>query len=108
MFKFVCFLTPKVTLPVWSLLAGSVRIASTTKGDLSVLVNEDEERAGSIRVTTLENTDALPNVAFKTPEGKTVLIVANDSYSVNSFRIQYNGQFASFKLNPGAVGTYVL
>jgi len=86
---------------------GSVRIASTTKGDLSVLVNEDEERAGSYRVTTIENNDVLPNVAFKTPEGKTVLIVANDSYSVSSFRIQYNGQFASFQLKPGAVGTYV-
>jgi glucosylceramidase len=86
---------------------GSVRITSTAKGDLSVLVNEDEERAGSIRVTTVENTDVLPNVAFKTPDGKTVLIVANDSYSASSFRIQYNGQFASFKLNPGAVGTYV-
>ena len=86
---------------------GSVRIASTTKGDQSVLVTDDEERAGSIRVTILENNDVLPNVAFKTPEGKTVLIVANDSYSVNSFRIQYNGMFASFQLSPGAVGTYV-
>jgi glucosylceramidase len=86
---------------------GSVRIASTSKGDQSVLVNDDEERAGSIRVTTIENNEVLPNVAFKTPEGKTVLIVANDSYSVNSFRIQYNGQFAGFQLKPGAVGTYI-
>jgi len=86
---------------------GSIRIASTSKGDMTVVLNDDEERPGSIRVTTIENNDILPNVAFKTPEGKTVLIVANDSYSVNSFRIQYNGQYAGFQLKPGAVGTYV-
>lgn len=86
---------------------GSVRIASTTKGDMTIVITDDEERPGSIRVTTIENNDILPNVAFKTPEGKTVLIVANDTYSVNSFRIQYNGQYAGFQLKPGAVGTYV-
>jgi len=86
---------------------GSVRIASTNKGDMSVLITNDEERKGSIRVTSLENDDVLPNVAFKTPEGKIVLIVANDSYLVNSFRIQYHGQFANIRLRPGAVGTYV-
>ncbi|HET6556387.1 MAG TPA: glycoside hydrolase family 30 beta sandwich domain-containing protein [Prolixibacteraceae bacterium] len=86
---------------------GSVRIASTTRGDRSVSLTEDEERAGAVRVTVIENSEILPNVAFKTPEGKTVLIVANDTYSTSSFRIQYNGQFANLRLNPGAVGTYV-
>ena len=85
---------------------GSVRIGSTAKGDENVNLNGDEERSGALRVST-DVSDALPNVAFKTPEGKIVLIVVNDSYGVNSFRVQYNGQFASFKLNPGAVGTYV-
>lgn len=86
---------------------GSVRIASTTRGDRSVSLTEDEERPGAVRVAVIENSDILPNVAFKTPEGKIVLIVANDTYSVNLFRIQYNGQFANLRLNPGAVGTYV-
>lgn len=86
---------------------GSVRIASTTRGDRSVSLTEDEERPGAVRVAVIEDSEILPNVAFKTPEGKTVLIVANDTYSVNSFRIQYNGQFANLRLNPGAVGTYV-
>jgi len=85
---------------------GSVRIASTSRGDETVNMNGDEERSGALRVST-DASDAMPNVAFKTPEGKIVLIVANDSYGINSFRIQYNGQNASFKLNPGAVGTYV-
>lgn len=86
---------------------GSVRISSTAKGDKAVALTDDEERKGSVRVTVIENADVLPNVAFRTPQGKIVMIVANDTYSVNSFRIQYNGQFANIPLSPGAVGTYV-
>jgi glucosylceramidase len=86
---------------------GSVRIGSTSRGDQTVAVTEDEERPGLKRVTVIENTQALPNVAFRTPEGKIVLIVANDTASVSSFAVQYEGQFANIRLNPGAVGTYV-
>lgn len=86
---------------------GSVRITSTGKGDKTVALNEDEERKGSVRVTVIDNADVLPNVVFKTPEGKIVMIVANDTYSTNSFRIQYHGQYANLRLSPGAVGTYI-
>lgn len=86
---------------------GSVRITSTNKGDKTVSLTDDEERQGSVRVTVIENADVLPNVVFKTPEGKIVLIVANDTYSTNSFTIQYHGQFATLRLNPGSVGTYI-
>jgi glucosylceramidase len=86
---------------------GSVRITSTNKGDKTVALTDDEERQGSVRVSVIENADVLPNVVFKTPEGKIVLIVANDTHSTNSFRIQYHGQFATLRLNPGSVGTYV-
>lgn len=85
---------------------GSVRITSTYRGDKTVSMTDDEERPGSVRIAIIENSDVLPNVAFKTPDGKIVLIVANDSYSTNSFRIQYNGRFATLRLSPGAVGTY--
>ena len=44
---------------------------------------------------------------FLKHEQKIVLIVANDSYSANSFRVQYRGQYATFRLRPGAVGTYI-
>jgi glucosylceramidase len=67
----------------------------------------DEEQPGIFRATMIENTQVLPNVAFKTPQGRIVLIVANDNWSVNTFNIQYRGQFARIQLNPGAVGTYV-
>lgn len=86
---------------------GSVRIASTNPGENSINITEDEERPGIFRATVAEDTKVLPNVAFRTPEGKIVLIVANNSWSVNSFRIQYRGQYANIQLNPGAVGTYV-
>lgn len=86
---------------------GSVRIASTTRGDKSVALYEDEQRPGVFRTAVTENTDLLPNVAFKTPEGQIVLIVVNDTWSVSSFTIQYKGQFATIRLTPGAAGTFV-
>ena len=88
-------------------LPGSVRIASTNRGDPAVSLTEDEERPGFKRMAVVENAPVLPNVAFQTPEGKIVLIVANDTQSVNSFSVQYNGQLATIRLNPGAVGTYI-
>ncbi len=86
---------------------GSVRISSTNRGDKSVNLYEDEQRPGVYRVGVVENTQVYPNVAFKTPEGKIVLIVVNDTWNNNGLRIQYKGQFANLKLAPGAVGTYV-
>ncbi len=86
---------------------GSVRIHSTQPGDMSVSFTSDEERNEVVRVATIENNEVLPNVAFRTPEGKTVLIVANDSFNISSFRIQFRSQNVTIKLNPGAVGTYV-
>ena len=86
---------------------GSVRIASTNKGDQSVLLTTDEEQREIVRVATITNNDALPNVAFRTPDGKIVLIVANDTYATGTFRVQYQGQYANIRLQPGAVGTYV-
>jgi len=86
---------------------GSVRIASTNPGDMSVALTTDEERREILRVATFDNYDVLPNVAYKTPEGKYVLVVANTSWYTQGFRIQFNGQYANIRLNPGAVGTYI-
>ena len=86
---------------------GSVRIASTGAGEQSVAITSDEEQAGVMRATLIENSDVLPNVAYKTPEGKIVLIVANDKNQTSHFRIQYKGMTANMKLSAGAVGTYV-
>lgn len=86
---------------------GSVRIGSTQAGDVTVSLASDEERRETVRVSTVVNNEVLPNVAFRTPEGKIILIVANDTFNTSSFNLQYNGMSASIKLNPGAVGTYV-
>jgi glucosylceramidase len=86
---------------------GSVRIASTYTGDKTVSTSEDEERPGIQRATVIENTQVLPNVAFSTPDRKIVIIVVNNTWSVSWFTMQYRGFSGGFRLNPGAVGTYV-
>ena len=86
---------------------GSVRIASTNPGDMVVSLTTDEENRSVTRASAYNSFDILPNVAFRTPEGKYVLVVANNTWNISSFRIQFNGQLANFMLAPGAVGTYV-
>ncbi|MEW6652082.1 MAG: glycoside hydrolase family 30 beta sandwich domain-containing protein [Bacteroidota bacterium] len=64
-------------------------------------------RPGSVRIasTYLNN---LPNAAFKTPDGRTVLLVLNDTQSVQIFKIKAGTNTYSSILNAGSVGTYVL
>jgi len=61
---------------------GSVRISSTVAGNLN-------------------------NVAFKTPDGKKVLIVANDGSSPELFNIKYNGKWVTHSLDAGSAATYI-
>jgi glucosylceramidase len=63
-------------------------------------------RPGSVRIAS-NNSDTLPNVAFKTPAGKKVLIVANTGDSVQDFNISYLGKTLAVKLDKGSVGTYI-
>jgi glucosylceramidase len=62
-------------------------------------------RPGSVRVQSNTLLD-LPNVAFKTPDGKKALIVLNDSSSPKSFNIRFKGKIVSANLDAGAVGTF--
>ena len=63
-------------------------------------------RPGSVRIGS--NSDiALPNVAFKTPAGKIVLIVLNNTADNRSFTIDYKNKRIHPSLGPGAVATYV-
>ncbi|WP_082111587.1 glycoside hydrolase family 30 protein [Spirosoma radiotolerans] len=61
---------------------------------------------GSIRIDS-DLPKSLPNVAFKTPEGRIVLIVLNDSPSTQRFNIEKSGKRAVAVLSGGAVGTYL-
>jgi glucosylceramidase len=62
-------------------------------------------RPGSVRIAS-NNLDKLPNVAFKTPDGKKVLIVANTSDAAQDFDISYAGKTLAAHLDKGSVGTY--
>ena len=61
---------------------GSVRIASTISGNIQ-------------------------NVAFKTPEGKYVLIAVNTGTSPEIFNVKHNAKWFTASLNAGAAGTFV-
>lgn len=62
--------------------------------------------AGSVRIASNSLT-ALPNVAFKTPDGRKVLIVLNSSDNTEMFNIGFSGKSATTSLNGGVVATYV-
>ncbi len=61
---------------------------------------------GSIRISSTIAGN-LNNVAFKTPEGKKVLIVENDDNSSQLFNIRYNGRWITISLEAGSVGTFI-
>lgn len=63
-------------------------------------------RPGSVRISS-GNIAGLPNVAFKSPSGKKVLIVLNDGNTAQKFNIQFNDLIVASELSAGAVGTYV-
>ncbi|MBF4470121.1 glycoside hydrolase family 30 protein [Flavobacterium sp. HJJ] len=62
--------------------------------------------AGSVRIGSAV-VGSLHNVAFKTPDGKKVLLVVNDGSSVELFNVKYNGKWITTSLEGGAVGTYI-
>lgn len=63
-------------------------------------------RPGSVRIAS-NLLPTLPNVAFKTPEGRHVLIVLNNSRSRQSFSISHQGRLVTTALNGNTVGTFV-
>jgi len=63
-------------------------------------------RPGSYRIGS-NITDNLQNVAFRTPDGKTALIVVNGNTAEKTFNIQYQGKTVETSLPAGAVATYV-
>jgi glucosylceramidase len=61
---------------------------------------------GSVRIAS-SLPGNLQNVAFKTPDGKKVLIVLNDNNTPQTFNIQFNGKWVTASLDAGAVATFV-
>ncbi|RWU06273.1 glycoside hydrolase family 30 protein [Pedobacter chitinilyticus] len=63
-------------------------------------------RPGSVRIASNE-IDGLANVAFKTPEGKTVLIVLNVGKEQKAFTVALKNEKTSYSLAPNAAATLV-
>ena len=63
-------------------------------------------RPGSIRIAS-NTLDSLPNVAFKTPDGKRVLIVSNTSSTAQKFDVRSGTDLFTASLKAGSVGTYI-
>ena len=63
--------------------------------------------AGEIEAMFEVAIDSLPNVAFRTPDGRAVLLVLNTDSDMQLVNIRSNGRTASHILDGGAVGTYV-
>jgi glucosylceramidase len=64
-------------------------------------------RPGSRHIASdTDDPEALPNTAFRTPGGTTVLIVLNNGHARQTFTIRSQGKEVSASLNAGAVATY--
>lgn len=63
-------------------------------------------RPGSVRIAS-NMVESLPNVAFKTKDGRKVLIVLNESKGSQKFNIRFKGNAMQVTLDKGAVGTFV-
>ena len=62
---------------------------------------------GSIRIESNE-PEGLPNVAFKRPDGRIVVLILNESKEMQSFQIQVGELSGKMVLESGAVATLLL
>ncbi|QHV93520.1 glycoside hydrolase family 30 protein [Spirosoma endbachense] len=89
---------------------GAITIAGNTitrnPAYYNVAVASKFVRPGSVRIQS-NTSETLPNVAFKTPDGRKVVIVLNTKASAQAFNIRENGKQISTSLPAGSVGTYV-
>ncbi|OBQ54985.1 glucosylceramidase [Tamlana sp. s12] len=63
-------------------------------------------RPGSKRIESNYASD-LPNVAFKTPDGKIVVIVLNNTDTKKTFNINASDEPVTTSLDAGALGTFI-
>ncbi|MFM2228781.1 MAG: hypothetical protein RL607_39 [Bacteroidota bacterium] len=62
--------------------------------------------AGSQRIGS-NQVGNIFNVAFKTTQGKIVVVAVNDGSNSETFNIKYNGKWVTVSLTPGDVATYI-
>lgn len=81
-------------------------VVTRNPGYYNVAVASKFVRPGSVRIGS-ESSETLPNVAFRTPDGHTVLIVLNTTKVTQPFSIRHKGKAVNTSLPTGSVGTYV-
>jgi glucosylceramidase len=89
---------------------GALTIGQEVKRDVAYYVLAHAAkfvRPGSVRIAS-NLLPSLPNVAFRTPSGKIVLIALNESPKEADFDIRYQGQAAAVALPGNSAGTYVI
>ncbi|HKP14987.1 MAG TPA: GDSL-type esterase/lipase family protein [Gemmatimonadaceae bacterium] len=75
-------------------------------GHLSRFVDPGSMRVAST-VTGGSKSASLPNVAFRTPAGRYVLVVLNDGNATQTFNVGFEGRRVTHSLAVGSVATYV-
>lgn len=85
--------------------AGSYRISSTSPTDKGTILFEDEQSPGTMRAVEYPHSGVLPNVAFETPDGRIVMIVANTRSSEESLWVRYHGRYCEIPMTSGSVIT---
>ena len=61
----------------------------------------------SEKISSKSSDDSLINAAFETKDGKIVLIVLNDGNKEVDFKVKFEDNTITSKLNAGAAATYV-
>lgn len=88
---------------------GAITIAGTavTKNVAYYIIGHASKfvNPGSVRIASNQDNN-IQNVAFKTPEGKIVLIAMNNGDNDQTFNIGYKGKIVATTLPAGAAGTY--
>ncbi len=64
-------------------------------------------RPGAVRVSSITNAAGLRNVAFRNPDGGTVLVVLNSASVERTFEVRVGSQRFQSTLPAGAVATYL-
>jgi len=88
---------------------GAITIGSTISRNVAYFIIAHASkfvRPGSVRIGS-SVVSQLANVAYKTPAGKKVLIVLNESTSAQSFNIKFGNNYVTTSLQSGSVGTYI-
>ncbi len=88
---------------------GAVTIGTSISRNVSYFIIAHASKfvkPGSVRIGT-SGLVSLPCVAYKTPDGRKVLVVLNESSSTQSFNIKFGDKHVKTSLEAGSVATYV-